>query len=75
MMKRRMVERQKKNDSKTNKGWIEDKMVDRQKWEDEKKNGMTKKNDEKKEERQKRDGVIGERIWRKKTKEKDILYY
>ena len=74
-----MVERQKKNDSKTNKGWIEDKMVDRQKREDEKKNGMTKKNDEKndrkKEERQKRDGEIGERIWRKKTKEKDILYY
>ena len=75
MMERRMVERQKKNDSKTNKGWIEDKMVDRQKWEDGKKNGLTKKNDGKKEERQKRDGEIGEKIWRKRTKEKDILYY
>ena len=70
MMERRMVERQKKNDGKTNKEWIEDKNFGKTKAENGKKNGMTKKNDEKndgkKEERQK--GQIGEKIWRKKDK-------
>ena len=77
MMERRMVERQKRMMVRQTKNGQKIKMLDKQKQKDGKKNGMTKKNDEKndgkKEERQK--GQIGEKRWRKKTKEKDILYY
>ena len=83
MMERRMVERQKKNDSKTKEEWKEGKNGGQMKagrWKEEwNDKGMMNRRMMERKKKDKKDGKRMDRLEKeygeKKTKEKDILYY